>query len=83
MPWTDARVTDALTTFGKVLDYVNDDHATLTWDQAAGKLVDGTRGIQRHGRLGQGLLHRPSGWKPDTDFGWTLGARAPTARSRS
>ena len=42
VPWTDTRVTDALTTFGKVLEYVNDDHSTLSWDQAAGKLVAGS-----------------------------------------
>ena len=57
VPWTDARVTDALTTFGKVLDYVNDDHSTLTWDQAARQARRRHGGIQRHGRLGQGLLH--------------------------
>jgi len=38
MSWTDPRVTTALETFSKVLDYVNADHATLSWDQAAAKL---------------------------------------------
>lgn len=69
VPWTDPRVTAALTTFGKVLDYVNEDHATLTWDQAASKLVDGTAAFNVMGDWAKGLF-TSSGWAPNTDFGW-------------
>jgi glucose/mannose transport system substrate-binding protein len=69
VPWTDARVTDALTTFGKVLDYVNADHATLTWDQAAAKLVDGSAAFTVMGDWAKGYF-TSKGWKPNTDFGW-------------
>ena len=40
--WTDARVTAALETFGRVLDYVNTDHSTLVWNEAAQLLADGS-----------------------------------------
>lgn len=39
--WTDARVTQALETFKKMLSYANSDYTALTWDAAAQYLVDG------------------------------------------
>jgi glucose/mannose transport system substrate-binding protein len=69
VPWTDSRVTDALTTFGKVLEYVNDDHATLTWDQASGKLVDGSAAFNVMGDWAKGFF-TSKGWTPDEEFGW-------------
>jgi glucose/mannose transport system substrate-binding protein len=70
VPWTDSRVTDALTTFGKVLEYVNDDHATLTWDQAAGKVLDGSAAFNVMGDWAKGYF-TANGWAPETDFGWS------------
>jgi glucose/mannose transport system substrate-binding protein len=70
VPWTDPRVTDALTTFEKVLGYVNDDHATLSWDQAADKLVDGTAAFTVMGDWTKGYL-TSKGWTPNKEFGWS------------
>jgi glucose/mannose transport system substrate-binding protein len=70
VPWTDARVTDALTTFGRVLDYVNADHSTLSWDQAAGLVVAGTAAMTVMGDWAKGYF-TANGWAPETDFGWT------------
>ncbi len=39
--WTDARVTQALETFKKLMSYANTDGSSLTWDAAAQYLVDG------------------------------------------
>ncbi len=39
--WNSAEVTTALETFARMLDYVNEDHAALTWDQAAQLVADG------------------------------------------
>ncbi len=39
--WDDATVKAAMTTFGKLLDYINADHSGLTWDGATGELIDG------------------------------------------
>jgi glucose/mannose transport system substrate-binding protein len=72
VPWTDTRVTDALTTFGKVLDYVNDDHATLTWDQAAGKIVDGSAAFNVMGDWAKGYFTSPDNkLEPGAGFGWS------------
>src|SRR4029079_3735090 len=72
VPWTDTRVTDALTTFGKVLDYVNDDHATLTWDQAAGKIVDGSAAFNVMGDWAKGYFTSPDNkLEPGVGFGWS------------
>ncbi len=39
--WNGAEVTTALETFARMLDYVNEDHAALSWDQAAQLVADG------------------------------------------
>ncbi|MFZ5437364.1 MAG: ABC transporter substrate-binding protein, partial [Bacillota bacterium] len=39
--WTDPRVAKALELFKRMLNYVNKDHAALTWDAAAEYLVSG------------------------------------------
>ena len=70
VPWTDARVTDALTTFSKVLTYVTDVHATLSWDQAADKVLSGTAAFNVMGDWAKGYF-TSKGWKPNTDFGWS------------
>jgi glucose/mannose transport system substrate-binding protein len=41
MKWDDDSVKAAMTSFGKLLDYVNADHSALTWDGATGELIDG------------------------------------------
>ncbi|MBF6605987.1 MAG: extracellular solute-binding protein [Chloroflexi bacterium] len=69
VPWTDARVTDALTTMARVLKYVNPDHATLTWDQAAGLVLKGTAAMNIMGDWEKGY-YTANGWKPNQDFGW-------------
>jgi glucose/mannose transport system substrate-binding protein len=67
--WTDARVTAALETLARVLEYVNADHATLTWDQAAGKLLSGDAAMTVMGDWAKGYF-TANGWAPDVDFGW-------------
>ncbi len=41
-PWDGEEVTGALETFGRYLDYVNDDHPGLTWDGAMDYVLDGS-----------------------------------------
>jgi glucose/mannose transport system substrate-binding protein len=69
VPWTDERVTAALETMSRVLDYVNEDHATLTWDQAAGKLIEGSAAMNVMGDWAKGYF-TANGWVPGEDFGW-------------
>lgn len=40
--WNSAQVTDAIDTFKRMLSYVNDDHSSLTWDQANDLVIDGS-----------------------------------------
>lgn len=40
--WGSDEVTTAIETFGKYLDYVNEDHASLTWDGAMDLVLNGT-----------------------------------------
>lgn len=65
-PWTDAKVTQALETFKKVMTYANTDYSALTWSDAAQYLVDG-----------KGAMHIMGDWtdgwftsKGYTDYGW-------------
>jgi glucose/mannose transport system substrate-binding protein len=69
VPWTDDRVTTALETMSRVLDYVNDDHATLTWDQAAGLLVSGDAAMNVMGDWAKGYF-TANGWEPGVGFDW-------------
>ena len=69
VPWTDPRVTDTLTTMARVLGYINDDHATLTWDQAAGLVLQGKAAMNVMGDWEKGY-YTANGWKPGQDFGW-------------
>lgn len=39
--WNSPEVTTALESFARMLDYVNTDHAALSWDQAAQLVADG------------------------------------------
>ncbi|RPI32942.1 MAG: carbohydrate ABC transporter substrate-binding protein [Chloroflexota bacterium] len=39
--WSDPMVTTALETMDRMLDYVNSDHAALSWDQANQLVIDG------------------------------------------
>jgi glucose/mannose transport system substrate-binding protein len=43
--WNSAQVTDAINTLKRMLTYVNDDHSSLTWDQANALVIEGTAGM--------------------------------------
>ena len=44
--WSSADVTTALTTYRKILTYVNGDHSSLKWDEAADALIPDSTGAQ-------------------------------------
>lgn len=64
--WSDERVTKSLEIFAEILDYVNDDHSALTWDQAAQTIIDGKSGMMIMGDWADGYFIS----KGFTDFGW-------------
>jgi glucose/mannose transport system substrate-binding protein len=65
--WTDPRVTEALTTYKKLLGYTNADYAGLTWDQANDLVISGKAGMTIMGDWIEGDYQA----KRFTEFGWT------------
>jgi glucose/mannose transport system substrate-binding protein len=65
--WTDNNIKTALNYISKMLNYVNADHATIDWDQAAGRVQAGTSVATIMGDWAKGYF-TANNWKPDTDF---------------
>lgn len=67
--WTSSDVTDAIDTFGAVLEYTNEDASTLEWDAAAQLVVDGTAAFTIMGDWAEGYF-KAQELEPETGFGW-------------
>jgi glucose/mannose transport system substrate-binding protein len=67
--WNGAEVTAALETFAKMMAYVNEDHAALSWDQAAQLVADGDAAMTIMGDWAQGYF-TSIGLEADVDYGW-------------
>ncbi len=65
--WDDDRVKKALENFKKILEYVNADHAALTWDQACGLVGQGKAAMTVMGDWARGYFVTQS-LKPGEDF---------------
>jgi glucose/mannose transport system substrate-binding protein len=66
-PWTDPKVTEALETFKKMVDYANPDHPALSWDGAAGYIIEGKGAMYIMGDWTNGEFTKYE----FTDYGWT------------
>jgi glucose/mannose transport system substrate-binding protein len=69
MNWDDPKVKQAMRYFAKMQDYLNPDHAALTWDQAVKELMDGKVGFTAMGDWADGEFIK-AGLKEKEDFGW-------------
>ena len=69
MKWDDPKVKQAMQYFAKMQDYVNPDHALLTWDQAVKELMDGKVGFTLMGDWADGEFIKAH-MKEKEDFGW-------------
>jgi glucose/mannose transport system substrate-binding protein len=67
--WNSAKVGIALDTFKRMMDYVNEDHAALSWDQAAQLVADGDAAMTVMGDWAEGYF-KSIGLEPDVDFGY-------------
>jgi glucose/mannose transport system substrate-binding protein len=67
--WNGAEVKAALETFAKMMGYVNEDHAALSWDQAAQLVADGDAAMTIMGDWAQGYF-TSIGLKANEDYGW-------------
>ncbi len=65
----DPSVKQAMTTFGKMLNYVNSDHSALSWDQAVKKLMEGSCVFNSMGDWAYGEFVNAK-QKDNVDFGW-------------
>lgn len=68
-PFDAPDVKQAMTTYGRMLDYLNSDHAALSWDQAADKLIDGDCAFYSMGDWVYGEFAQ-AGLEDNVDFGW-------------
>ncbi|HEV3208657.1 MAG TPA: extracellular solute-binding protein, partial [Chthoniobacterales bacterium] len=69
MQWDDPKVKQAMEYFAKMQDYLNPDHADLTWDQAVKELMDGKVAFNSMGDWADGEFIKAK-MKENEDFGW-------------
>jgi len=69
MKWDDPKVKQAIQYFAKMQDYVNPDHASLTWDEAVEELMKGKVAFTSMGDWADGEFIK-AGMKEKEDFGW-------------
>jgi glucose/mannose transport system substrate-binding protein len=69
MRWDDPKVKQAMSYFAKMQDYINPDHANLTWDQAVKQLMDGKVAFNSMGDWADGEFIKAH-LKENVDFGW-------------
>lgn len=62
------QMTEAVTLYGQILDYQNEDHAALTWDQAVDALIEGRCAFTSMGDWAYGEFVAAD--VPAEDFGW-------------
>jgi glucose/mannose transport system substrate-binding protein len=67
--WNSAKVRTALETFARMMEYVNEDHAALSWDQAAQLVADGDAAMTIMGDWAEGYF-KSIGLTPDVEFGY-------------
>jgi len=65
----EADVKQAMTTYGKMLEYQNADHSALSWDQAIKKLMEGSCAFSSMGDWAYGEFVNAK-LKDNVDFGW-------------
>ena len=69
MQWDDPRVKEAMKLFAKMQEYVNPDHAALSWDQAIKELMEGKVAFSSMGDWADGEFLKAN-LKEREDFGW-------------
>ncbi len=69
LKWDDPKVKQAMQYFAKMQDYLNPDHASLTWDQAVKELMEGKVAFNSMGDWADGEFIKAK-MKENEDFGW-------------
>lgn len=68
--FTDPKVVQGFTTFGRVMDCANKDASGLSWQQASDRIVDGTSAFNIMGDWAAGYFTTTKKLTPNTGFGW-------------
>jgi glucose/mannose transport system substrate-binding protein len=69
MQWDDPKVKEAMNLFAKMQNYLNPDHAALSWDQAIKALMEGKVAFSSMGDWADGEFLKAK-LKEKEDFGW-------------
>jgi glucose/mannose transport system substrate-binding protein len=65
----DPAIREALVHFKDLMQYVNEDHSALTWQDATQMVHEGEAAFNIMGDWAEGYL-KTLGWTPGEDFGW-------------
>ncbi|BDP41930.1 sugar ABC transporter substrate-binding protein [Deinococcus aetherius] len=68
--FTDPKVVQGFTTFGKVMDCANKDASGLSWQQASDRIADGTSAFNIMGDWAAGYFTTTKKLQPNAGFGW-------------
>lgn len=68
--FTDPKVVQGFTTFGRVMDCANKDASGLSWQQASDRIVDGTSAFNIMGDWAAGYFTTTKKLTPNSGFGW-------------
>jgi glucose/mannose transport system substrate-binding protein len=66
---TDANFKTALENFQRLIPYINEDHADLTWEQAVGLVGSGKSAMTIMGTWASDVFINNFNWQPGVDFG--------------
>lgn len=66
----DPAVREGVENFGRMLDYINDDHAARNWQDAAQLVANGDATMNVMGDWVKGYFVNDLGLAPNEDFGW-------------
>jgi glucose/mannose transport system substrate-binding protein len=69
MQWDDPKVKETMRLFAKMQDYLNPDHAALSWDQAIKELMEGKVAFSSMGDWAAGEFLKAK-LKEKEDYGW-------------
>jgi len=66
----DPGIREAFVYFDELMNYVNSDHAALTWQDATRMVYEGDAAFNIMGDWAEGYLKSNMGWTPGEEFGW-------------
>lgn len=68
--FTDERVVHAIEDFGKILEYVNEDHASRNWQDSAQLVAEGDAAMMNMGDWAKGYFSNDLDLETNIDFGY-------------